>query len=444
MPDPFVLAVVLTFVVLAAAVALTPTTPAEVVPVWADGLWGLLAFSMQMVLILVTGYALAASAPVAWAIGRLAALPRGAGSAAALVAAVAGGLGALNWGLGLIAGALLAREVGRSLHARGVRAHYPLLAAAGYVGLMVWHGGFSGSAPLSVSNAGDIARVMPEGLRFEPIPITRTILSPLNLVVTGGLLALSPAVMAMLAPSAERREGIETHAPHLIERRAEAPPSERGKGLVPRVLEDTPAVNWAVGAVIGVWAWLFYFAPVMRGEPSGLVGLGLNEVNLTMLMLGLLLHRSAASYLAAVEEAARGAAGIVIQFPLYGGIMAVMHESGLTAMLSRGIASVAGPETLPALTAIAAGVVNLFVPSGGGQWAVQGPIAIRSAMELGTPLERVVLAVAYGDQITNMLQPFWALPLLAVTGVKAREIVGYTCVLMIFASVWVVGCLLVL
>jgi short-chain fatty acids transporter len=149
-------------------------------------------------------------------------------------------------------------------------------------------------------------------------------------------------------------------------------------------------------------------------------------------------------YVAAISEAVRGAAGIVLQFPFYAGIMGVMRGTGLGATVATSITRVASPKLYATLTMLAAGLINLFVPSGGGQWAVQGPIAVEASRTLDVPLELAVMAIAYGDQLTNMLQPFWALPLLAITGVKAREIIGYTAVVMIAGLAWVTVCLIAL
>lgn len=353
-----------------------------------------------------------------------------------MVALIAASLGTLNWGLGLIAGAIVARDTGRSFARRGIEHHYPVLVAAGYLGLMTWHGGFSGTAPLKVSTEAEIASVLPSGVTMQPISIFETILSPMNIVVTGGLLLISPIVMSLLMPrSGGQMASIPTD---------DSAPAETSapKAFLPRILEDTPIVNLILATMIGAWAIGFYLP---RGEDasSGIARLTPNEVNLTMLMLGLVLHGSPRSFIAAVEEGARGCAGIIVQFPLYAGIMGMMHASGLTATLAEAIAGSANETTLAPLTCVSAGIVNLFVPSGGGQWGVQGPIVIESALAVGVPLPKAVMALAYGDQLTNMLQPFWALPLLAITGVKAREIVGYTFILMLIAGGWTLGCLLV-
>ncbi len=156
-----------------------------------------------------------------------------------------------------------------------------------------------------------------------------------------------------------------------------------------------------------------------------------------MLALGLLLHRTPASYVRAIERAASGAAGIILQFPLYAGIMGIMAATGLTARFATSLAAFGHGSMLPLTTFFSAAVINLFVPSGGGQWAIQGPIAVRAAIDAGIDPATMVMAVAYGDQLTNMLQPFWALPLLAITKVAARDIVGYTAVAMFAGGLWI-------
>ncbi len=437
-PDPFVIAVLLTVVTFVLVLALTDAGPFDIIDSWSadTGVWAFLGFSMQMCLILVTGHALASSPPVAAVLKRLANIPKTGAQAAFLIAFVAAALGVLNWGLGLIGGAILARDVGRALEARGVRAHYPLLAASGYLGLLTWHGGFSGTAPLKVTTERELRDVLGQTADLvQPMPLTETILSPMNLVVTGGLLLLAPLVMALLTP---KREDQMEPASHFISARESAPHAERQERapFLPNLLENTPIVSFLLAAMIGVWAWRYYLPSDLA--QSGVRNLTPNTVNLTMLMLGLVLHGTPRRYIQAVEDAVRGCAGIILQFPLYAGIMGMMHASGLTAMFAERLAAGANETTLPIFTFFSAGVVNLFIPSGGGQWGVQGPIAIQAALDAGVAPAKMVMAVAYGDQLTNMLQPFWALPLLAVTGVKARDIVGYTAMLMIFAGAWMV------
>jgi short-chain fatty acids transporter len=464
-PDPFVIAVLL--LALSVVLAVTIGQPAPMAnpleqpgppgTLWdrlarlADSFrevpnqphaWSLLAFSMQMCLVLVSGYVLAATPLVRRAITLLAARPSTGAGAAAMVAFFACATGIVNWGLGLIVGALLARETGRSLAARGVPHHAPLLAAAGYFGLMVWHGGLSGSAPLTMTTPEGAARTLPPGtvqaLRDagfgDGIALTQTLFTPLNAVVTLGLLIIVPALVWMLAPSPARPQELSPTPPA---RETQAPPAAEAP---PATLAERLDRSWLINALLA--AALAVGLAKFLGTDKWLQP-GLNEITAAMLVLGLLLHPSPRSLLAAVDDAAGACGGIILQFPIYAAIIAVMINGGLITVLAEWSASVPKP-LLPCATFLAACVVNLFVPSGGGQWAVQGPIALDAALRAGVDPGKVILAVAYGDQTTNMLQPFWALPLLAITGAKARDIVGYTALVMLAAILWICAALLVL
>ncbi|MEM1184368.1 MAG: TIGR00366 family protein [Planctomycetota bacterium] len=443
-PDPFVLAILLTALAFILAIAFgdfgqDQTGVAEravaSLDAWrgGDGLWRFLAFGMRMCLVLVTGHVLASSPPVRAVIDGLAKLPKGAASAAALVGTVAALAGLVNWGLGLIVGALLAREVARGLSVRGVAHHYPLIVAAGYMGLLVWHGGLSGSAPLTMAKPSEAAAVLPAGFdeyALAGVELSRTLGSGLNIVATGGLIVLVPLVLMLLAPKPGACRGIDAFEPPV-----DAQDSSAVARSLPEWLEHTRWLSWLLA--LGLFAGVGRYVSI-----SGIGSVGLDEINATMLALGLIAQGSIASYIRAAESGARGCAGIILQFPLYAGIMGVLSASGLIASFSAWVASVGGANS-DVLMYLSAAVVNLFVPSGGGQWGIQGPVALQAAADAGIDPARMIMAVAYGDQLTNMLQPFWALPLLAVTGVKAKDIVGYTAIVMLVAAVWTVGVLMI-
>ncbi|MCA9582065.1 MAG: short-chain fatty acid transporter, partial [Myxococcales bacterium] len=329
-PDPLVLAVLLTVVALGGAFALTNSSPAEVIRAWQGdaGFWSLLAFGMQMVLILVTGHALASAPPVSRLLQTLASRPVSAPGAAAMVSFVAMATGLLNWGLGLIVGAILARDTGRSLAARGIPCHYPILAAAGYTGLLCWHGGLSGTAPLMVTSEENLRGFLgPElAARTGPVPFTETVLSPANLLVSLGLLLLIPALAAALCPRAgDPVEGIDAFAPG-----PPFVPTAPSRATIPERLEASPWVAALIVipllAAVGLWM-----------SDVGITQLDPNALNLLFLALGIGLHGSLRQYGAAVHDAVSGASGIVLQFPFYAGIMGVMRVTGLAAMFSSSI-----------------------------------------------------------------------------------------------------------
>ena len=420
-PDPFVLALALTGLVLALGLlrlALVDEPPADglfwtLLVGWAQGFSSApgLAFALQMCLVLVTGHALALSPPVQRAVVAIARLPRTGAGAAALVAGVAAVAGVVHWGLGAIVGAFLAREIARHARSRDLALHYPLLGAAAYAGLAVWHGGLSGSAPLKVAEAGhfaaDIAGV---------VPVTATLLSPLNLLVTGSLVVLLPLLYYAMSP----RDPGECVPPDPV-RLAPLPERESPEiDSIPTWLRESPFVGSCIGG-LGLTA-------VLAGFAWGRLSFDLNLVNLLFLFLGLSLQGRLGPYVDAIADGARGAGAIILQFPFYFGILGVMKVSGMIGWISDSLAAVATATTFPGLAFLAAGLVNLVVPSGGGQWAVQGEILLQAGAGLGVEPGVTVMAFAYGDAWTNMLQPFWALPLLGIMGLRARDIIGYTAV----------------
>lgn len=427
-PEPFVIAVALTTIVLVVALAVG-TPAADVLRAWSggDGLWALLTFTMQMCVMLVLGTALATAPSVQRGIAASIGWVKTPRQLVGATAFIAIGLALLNWSLGLVGGAIVAREAGRLARRRGYSLHYPLLCAAGYSGLMTWHGGFSGSAPLKVTTTQDLAEVLGPALAEQVgvLGLGSTILSPLNLVVSGGLLVLGPLVFMGMTPRSDPDAELAPDVPAPMETLEPAP-----VGLIERV-ERSPAFSTLLALPLCA-------ALAMVLADGGLLRLSFNTVNLALFAFALLLHGRPDRFLRACDEGARSCGGVITQFPLYAGVMGVMKAAGLSAALA-GAFSQVGPGAFEALAFGSAGLLNLFVPSGGGQWAVQGPVLMQGAVAAGIEPGRVVMAMAYGDQWTNMLQPFWALPLLAITGVRARDIIGYAAVWMAAGGMWILG-----
>lgn len=411
LPDPYVFVLLLTLIAAAAAIGVERQTPLAVLRYWGDGFWSLLTFSMQMLLVLVTGFMLASSPPIKRLLARLAARARGPGGAIVLVSLVSLTASWINWGFGLVVGALFAKEL-----ARQVRVDYRLLIASAYSGFVVWHGGLSGSIPLVIATEGHFTVE-----RIGVVPTSETIFSLFNLAIVAALFISVPLVNRLMLP--DDKESVYVDANKLddgpVRRAAITRPAEH--------LENSVTLAWLVG-IPGLLYLLDYF--VLRGG-----GLNLNVVNFLFLFLAIVLHRTPRRILDSLNEAIKGGAGIVIQFPFYAGIMAIMVESGLAETLSEGFVSIASAETLPFWTFISAGIVNLFVPSGGGQWAVQAPVMLPAAEALGAHIPHVAMAVAWGDAWTNLLQPFWALPVLAIAGLKAKDIMGFCLVQLIITGV---------
>jgi short-chain fatty acids transporter len=439
LPSPFVIALLLTLLTMGLALVFGEfpgdTPPWEgVLTSWEHGLWnrGLLVFAYQMMLILVLGHVLVLSKPMERLILRLTSLARDGASAAFLVILSTTIVSFFNWGLGLIFGALLARKVGEHAQYRKIPLNYPLVGACGYAGLMVWHGGISGSAPIKVSEPGHIAGLLEGVLPAsaladfpDTIPSSATIFSSWNLF----LFILVAVAISGLAYYLGRTT-TPTHI-SLPDYRFSEEDAAPAKGA-----EKLDRASWLSMLLAGLifLAFLVQYFPQLRS-----LNLTPDMLNFFMLGLAILLHGNIGRFLKAVEEAIGDTSGILIQFPLYFGIMGMMTESGLIHQISDFFVAISTNDTFPIFTFFSAGLVNVFVPSGGGQWAVQGPVILEAAQTLKVPLPKAVMALAYGDQLTNMLQPFWALPLLGITRLKAREILPYSLLFMVLGGLIFLG-----
>lgn len=449
LPAPFTIAVLLTVITYFLALFITEppagndTSHAlQLLLYWEEGLWNsnLIVFAFQMMLMLVLGHVLALSVPVRKVIDLIVQGCSTTAKAAAIVAISTMLVSFFNWGLGLIFGAILARKVGEFAARQNRLLNYGLVGAAGYSGLMVWHGGLSGSALTKVSEAGHLQTLMEPHLTEaqlttlpEQIGYGETVFSTMNIVVWALLLIIIPAAMYFIG-NRVRTESINLNDAVLNTNVAAYKPTGAEKidhSIIPVIVMGLVIIG-LVGYKMFVTLEgrvLDYFSP--------------NNINFMLLGLALLFHGSFFKFLRATDQAIGGASGILIQFPLYFGIMGIMNSSGLVTWLSDVFVSISSSTTYPLLAFTSAGVVNVFVPSGGGQWAVQGPILIKAALEMNIPLNKSIMALAYGDQLTNMLQPFWALPLLGITGLKAKEILPYTLILFLLGTlIFIAGLLL--
>ena len=417
-PDAFVFALLLTGVTLAMAVALTPTTPSEAIGIWGRGLAGLLPFITQVALTLVCAHALAHTDLVRRGIERVATWPSSPPAAYALVTLVAGAASLVAWSLGLVVGALAALAVARAGRARGLRLHFPMLVASAYAGFVVWHMGYSSSAALFVATPGHALEAS-VGL----VSVTDTIFAPWNVVLALGTLGLVAFVCSRMTPHDDAAI-VELSADE--EAAIDELPGAAAEGLG-HALDGARWLSLAAGALFVAYLAQWFAAEGLR--------LTLNVVNWSFLGLGLLLARSPIHYVTLIANASRALGPVVLQYPFYAGIMGLMTSTALVELFSDGFVAIATRDTLGFWAFVSGGVLNFFVPSGGGQWAVQGPIFIAAAHKLGTPIPEVVMGVAYGDQWTNMIQPFWTLPMLAIAGLNARAIMGYCFVVFLVTGV---------
>lgn len=422
LPDPFLFAIILTIVVFIAAMIGTWQNPIELVWAWAgkggtgDGMWGLLSFSMQMALVLVLGSALASAKICKKILASIAGMAKNKMSAILVVTMVSTICCWLNWGFGLIVGALLAKEV-----ARRVRdLDYPLLIASAYSGFVIWHAGLSGSIPLQMSGGKQF------GDFFYSAELTHTIFHPMNIVMCLVVLVGLPFLNYAMHPDKDHTITVDPNL--LVDEKEKEYQIE-----TPAEKIEHSKILWAIILVMGFVYIVLFFIRV------GAAKLDLNAVNAIFLFLGLLAHGDLRKYVDAIGEAAGGAAGVLLQFPFYAGIMGIMTHSGLVPLIAKAFVQIASPQTMAAISFLSAGIVNFFVPSGGGQWAVQGPVMIEAAKILGVELKTVAMAIGYGDAWTNLASPFWALPMAGVLGIKVRDFLGYSIVVTLVTGLFLGG-----
>jgi len=424
MPDPLVVAVFLTFICVAAAVLFTDFGLASSVDAWGSSFWNLLAFTMQMVLILGFGHVVAHTKPVYRALVYIADLVKSERMAYGGIALVAGLGGLFSWGVALIVPAVLSRIIAASCKRRGIRVHFPLLVASGWLGASTSMQGLSASIPLTINTPGHFLES-----QIGLIGLSATIFSIFSLSILFTKLCMIPLVVSRLGPGPKDiREMPSLPTPITQDEDcgdSPATPSQR--------IENSRVVTIALAALGG-------FYTVMHFKNGG--GLNLNTINMIFLVLGLALSDSPRHYLQLLGNAGRVISPFLIQYPLYAGIMGIIAVSGLGELFVGGFVAISTADSLPIWTFFSAGFLNLFIPSAGGQWAVQGPIAVEAAMQLGTDIPRIAMAVTLGESWSNAIQPLYAIPVLAVAGLHIRDVVGYgVIVLALNGTIYLTGLL---
>ncbi|MBM6985960.1 MAG: short-chain fatty acid transporter [Acidaminococcaceae bacterium] len=420
LPDAYLLAVLLTLIVLVAGMVINGKSFFQMAQYWGTGFPKLFNFAMQMCLLMLCGYVLALTPLMRKIINRVVSIPKTPRQAVAVTAFFGMVFCYFNWGFGMVVGAILAKAMGSKL--KGI--HFPLLVAASYGGELVR--GPSSSIPLVSATPGNFMTK----LGMPVVPVTETLYSPWNIICT--ILLLIALVTYFYSMKVDPQDIVEYHAAP----EPEPEPLNRAK--------MTFAEKWEHSYIFSVLLALIPITYLALNFSKLGFNLNMNLVILIFLSLGLLLHKDPMAYLGAVQTAIGATKGIMIQFPLYAGISSMMVGSGLVTTLSNWFVAISTPMTFPSLTFLSAGLVNIMIPSGGGQWAIQGPIMIKAAQEMGANLPQTIMAFAWGDGWTNQIQPFWALPLLSVVGLNARDIMGYLVVWTIISGIIITGTFTVL
>lgn len=419
MPDPYLFAVILTLVVVVMILLWVPNASGSgIIQSWYQGVWGtnnIFTFALQMVLILVSGYTLAEAPLIKKGLNWLASKPRNQIEGALMCFGAAAVANLLNWGLGLVVGALL----GRRIFARLSNANFGYMIAAGYMGYMLWTNGFSSSIALANTDSTSKLNVI-YTLTHQLVPLDLTILQPYSYVTV--LVAIAALALLIWKMAPHETDQVDREA-LLASEQVEAPQADR-----PRTFADRLEGLWILNVALFL-AGAAYFV---------ISGFALNISSMVMLftILAAIMHGTPIRFIRAFTEAAKACGPLLLQYPLYGGIVGLLayapdtHTSPLQVVISASIVAGASVVTLPFLNFVGSIIVSLFIPSGGGHWAVQGPIAVEAARQLGQSspayLGKISMSVAAGEAVANMIQPFWLLPVLAIAKLNVRKVMGYT------------------
>ncbi len=424
LPDAYLFVIMITFLTFFIALFFTNTGFFEIINAWGDGISTLFVFTIQMALIYITGYALASTESVRKIIHSIAGFATTTYKASVITFLVTA-LGSLfNWGFGLVVGGIVAREIAR----RVPNIDYAFIVAAGYSGFVVWHGGFSSSIGADLATSGGIFAMALEAEGITPFlfSFNETILSAFNITITLAMLFAIPLMLYKIQP---KKDEIKPVNPKLFSKEEDLKVPE---------CEDTPASKLEHSKIVTLLFSLFGFSYIIYYFYTNGFSMNLNILIIIFMWLGIFFHKKPINYVYSLKAASAGASGILTQFPLYGGIQGIMITSGLVDAIANFFVEIATAETFPLMTFLAAGFTNCLVPSGGGQWIVQAPIVIPVAIDIGANPALVGMAVAYGDQWTNMIQPFWALPMLAIAKLDVRDIMG-PCIMTLLLSGGIMG-----
>jgi short-chain fatty acids transporter len=419
LPDAYVFALLLTFLGAVLALWLAPHAGIrEILTGWYKGVFEIFTFAFQMVMMLATGYALASTRIAHRGLERIASIPQSPRTAIALTVLVSLAASWLNWGLGLVTSALLAREI-----AKRMRIDFGWLVAAAYSGFVISTEGLSGSIVLSQATHGS-ALNMVEKATGQILPLSQTVFTRFNIVPLVALVLMLPLVLSFTGPA--EQDVIPADVERL--RSEDAPPAAQEKGRTLGVLLDQAWWLSLLAAAIGAGALFF----MLRENHFSL---DLNSVILILFLAGVLLHWRPAAYAAAMRKAGRFTGPLILQYPLYGGLMGMMTATGLAGVFSAAFIRFSTARTLPFFTYLTSLIITLFIPSGGGHWAVQGPFAVPAAQALHASLAGTTMSVAMGESAANMLQPFWVLPILAIAGISMRRVMGFMVITFLVALV---------
>jgi short-chain fatty acids transporter len=413
MPDPFVLSICLTLFVILLSLGLAPhATLPEILTAWYGGTFNILGFALQMILILATGYAIADAPLIQRGLRAMAAGVQTPTKAALVVFPIVAVAAWLNWGLGLVVGALLAREI-----AKRVPVDFAWLVAGSYSAWSVCNSGLSSSIALSQASHGNALNLV-EKATGQVIPLSQTIFAPFVFIPTALVVVVMTAIFIKMHPRPDQvvvfrdtSNETTTADPHARDADTGSFASRVERSMLGTLL----LLVLGVGYLVMLWL-------DKRFE------LDINTTILIFMLVGLALQRTPIAYADAIRRAARQTGSMLLQYPMYGGIMGIMSGTGLASVIAKAFVAIATPATLALWSYLSSLIITLLIPSAGGHWAVQGPFVLPAALSLHAPVARVAMGVAVAENVSNMLQPFWAVPVVAIAGIRIQRVMGYTAI----------------
>lgn len=417
LPDAIIFALGLTIVVFILGIVLAGATPFEMLIYHGQGVWSLLAFTLQVVLTMLFSNVLATTKPVAKLLDKLTDIPKTA-TQAYILGFIISGIGMLlSWAIGLVVGGVYAKAVAKKV--KGI--DYAFLVATVYCSMAVWHGGLSGTIPLAIGTEGSIC----SDYLQELIPSGQFFFHPVNIALILIILFTTPFVITKhLMPPKDKVVEVDPSKIVDVDISVKKP-----ENPTPAQKIEYSRITSIILAVLILAYLVYYFSQ------KGISGLDLNSLNGLLFGISILLCDNLMDFNARVREAAKGCGALMCQFPLYAGIMSMTTKSGLSDILSNAIVSIATPKTLPNIINISSATLNMIIPSGGGKFSVEAPVYIPAVYQLNAPMLPTLLGAAWGDALTNLIQPFWALPLLAIAKLDIKDIMGYCVIYMIYAFI---------
>lgn len=417
-PDAFVF-VAIAVAIVAAAALVNGATPESVAGAFGDGYWSLLTFTLQMALMVVSGYAVAVSAPVERFIDWLASLPKSGRGAVTLVAIASMAMSLIGWAMSLIFGAMLVRALGRR---SDLAMDYRAAGAAAYLGLgATWALGISSSAAQLQANPASLPKNLLEITGV--IPLTETIFLWQSIVMMSLIFALSVIIAYLSAPSREQA----VTAAELKVDLTRPPPADTKPARPGDWLEYSPILTLLIVGISVLW-----FAREFQSKSLLTAVSNLNTYNFFFITLALLLHWRPRNFLAAIQKAMPATGGILVQFPLYGAIAAILTQAknaagvSVSDQIAHVFVSFTTQDSFPVVVGIYSAFLGMFIPSGGGKWLLEAPYVMAAANELKVHLGWTVQIYNAAEALPNLINPFFMLPLLAIVGLKVRDIVGFT------------------